>query len=87
MVRHAQATRVTVVLSRTDEKVTLELHDNGRGIRAEDLSNPRALGLLGMHERASLMGGRFRLRGEPGAGTTATLTIPAEFAAQKPSQL
>ena len=85
--RHAQATHVTVALSRTAAEVTLEVHDNGRGIRAEELSHPRALGLLGMHERASLMGGRFRLRGEPGAGTTATLTIPAEFAAQKPSQL
>ena len=84
--RHAQATHVTVALSRTAAEVTLEVHDNGRGIRAEELSHPRALGLLGMHERASLMGGRFRLRGEPGAGTTATLTIPTEFGAQKPSQ-
>ena len=66
VVRHAQATRVTVVLSRTDEKVTLELHDNGRGIRAEDLSNPRALGLLGMHERAALMGGGSACAASPG---------------------
>ena len=85
--RHAQATHVIVALSRTAEEVTLTVHDNGRGIRAEELSHPHSLGLLGMRERASLLGGRFRLRGEPGAGTTATLTIPAEFAAQKPSQL
>ena len=81
--RHAQATRVTVALSGMAAEVTLEVRDNGRGIRAEELSNPQSLGLLGMRERASLLGGRFRLRGEPGAGTVATLTIPAEFAAQE----
>ena len=84
--RHAQATRVTVALSRTANELTVEVSDNGRGIRVEELSHPQSLGLLGMHERASLLGGRFSLRGEPGAGTTATLTIPTEFTALKPRQ-
>ena len=64
--RHAQATHVTVALSRTAAEVTLEVHDNGRGLRAEDLSNPRALGLLGMHERAALMGGGSACAASPG---------------------
>jgi DNA-binding NarL/FixJ family response regulator len=55
--RHAQATHVIVALSRTAEEVTLTVHDNGRGIRAEELSHPQSLGLLGMRERASLLGG------------------------------
>lgn len=77
--RHAQATRIIVALRRTAEHLTLEVMDNGRGIRAEALSDPKSLGLLGMTERASLMGGRLEIHGDPGGGTTATLTIPAKF--------
>jgi len=74
--RHAQATRVLAALSRREGTVTLEVKDNGRGIREGELSNPKSLGLLGITERASLMGGRFEIHGSPGGGTTAALTIP-----------
>ncbi len=76
--RHAQATRVVVSLSQTEESVTLEVKDNGRGIREEELRDPKSLGLLGMTERASLMDGRLDIHAAAGGGTTATLTIPAQ---------
>jgi PAS domain S-box-containing protein len=78
--RHAQATRIVVRLSRTAEFVTLKVTDNGCGIRAEELNDPQSLGLLGITERASLLGGEFRIRGAPGGGTTATLKVPAKRA-------
>ena len=74
--RHAQATWVAVTLRQTEEKVTLEVSDNGRGIREEELRDPQSLGLLGMSERAALMGGSIEISGGPGGGTMAVLTIP-----------
>ena len=78
--RHAQASRVSASLGQTAEHVMLEVKDNGRGIREEELRDPKSLGILGMAERASLMGGRLEIHGATGSGTTATLTIPAKFA-------
>jgi PAS domain S-box-containing protein len=74
--RHAQATRVLVALSQSEEKVTLEVNDNGRGIGKEKWCEPKSLGLLGMTERASHMGGSFNIHRRSDGGTTATLTIP-----------
>jgi PAS domain S-box-containing protein len=76
--RHAQATRVTIALAQQGGSVILEVRDNGRGIREEELVDPNSLGLLGMKERASLMGGRIEVRGAAGAGTKVTLTIPVK---------
>jgi signal transduction histidine kinase len=76
--RHAQATRVTVSLLESDQTIVLEVADNGRGIREDELRDPNSMGLLGMSERASLMGGTIQITGTPGRGTKAVLTIPAK---------
>jgi len=75
--RHASATQVAVTLHQSGEQVVLEVSDNGRGIREEELHDPRSLGLLGMSERASLMGGTLQIARGPSAGTRAVLTILA----------
>ena len=36
---------------------SVKIHDNGRGITAQELDDPRSIGLLGMRERAELIGG------------------------------
>ena len=77
--RHAQASRVAASLVQTAQQVTLEVKDNGRGIREDELRHPKSLGILGMAERASLMGGRIEIHATAGIGTTATLTIPAKL--------
>jgi PAS domain S-box-containing protein len=76
--RHAQASEVNVVLEVQDSNLFLEARDNGRGIRASEFSNPKSLGLLGMRERALLLGGEFNIRGLQGKGTTVTVRIPLE---------
>jgi PAS domain S-box-containing protein len=81
--RHAQATRVTAVLRQEKDQVILEVKDNGRGIRAEEVEGAHSLGLLGMTERASLQGGSFRISGQPGRGTVACLTVPTKPALTK----
>lgn len=76
IVRHASATQVSVLLKKKDGNVVLRVKDNGRGITQEQISAPGSLGLLGMKERAYACGGRFEIAGEPGRGTTVTVTIP-----------
>jgi len=49
------------------------VQDNGKGFRA---ARTRGLGLLGMEERVTRLGGRFRVRSEPGRGTTLSVELP-----------
>ena len=74
--RHANATAVNVKLARDNGDVYLEVRDNGQGIGEEQLSARRSLGILGMRERALLLGGELIIRGAPGKGTTVRAWIP-----------
>jgi signal transduction histidine kinase len=74
--RHAHASRVNVRLESTGKEVILEASDNGRGIRDCDIDGTKSLGLVGMRERALLLGGALELRGVPGKGTTVTVRLP-----------
>ena len=77
VIRHAEATDVDVQLKEEEAQIILEVKDNGRGIRRQEITDPRSMGLLGMRERAALLGGEFsiqRLRG--GKGTRACVAIP-----------
>lgn len=76
IIRHAKATRVDVRLSEERNRLKLEVKDNGLGITPEQISNVRSIGLLGMHERAALLGGEVQIRGVKGHGTNVTLTVP-----------
>jgi PAS domain S-box-containing protein len=76
--RHAEATRVDVRLSREDDNIVLEVRDNGRGIAERQLSSGRSLGILGMRERALLLGGELTIGGQAGKGTTVKLRIPSQ---------
>jgi two-component system, NarL family, sensor histidine kinase UhpB len=77
IIRHAGATHVWVHLKEESGRIIMDVKDNGRGIGPEEISDTRSLGLLGMKERAALMGGEFRIglaRG--GQGTKVTVSIP-----------
>ena len=74
--RHANATRVDVRLAQENGDLILEVHDNGQGIGEEQLSTGSSLGILGMRERALLLGGELTISGEPGKGTTVRVRIP-----------
>jgi two-component system, NarL family, sensor kinase len=75
--RHAEAGRVTVRLVATPDRVRLAVEDDGRGFDASDVPDDRH-GLLGMSERAKMIGGAFEVRSEPGAGTRIEATVPLE---------
>jgi signal transduction histidine kinase len=74
--RHSLATEVDVSLSHCADSVVLEIKDNGKGIKEADISGARSLGLLGMRERAHLLGGELKVSGTPGEGTTVIVRIP-----------
>ena len=74
--RHADATKVKVSLTEEDDKIVLRVTDNGKGISKEQISNPRAFGLLGIRERVRFWQGEFKISGAPGKGTTAVVSIP-----------
>jgi signal transduction histidine kinase len=76
VVRHSQATVVTVRLRLLGATLTLEVSDNGRGITEAELANVKSLGILGMKERAFLLGGSVSVaRGDHG-GTTVRVDLP-----------
>jgi signal transduction histidine kinase len=77
IIRHAGATQVTVHLKERDERIILEVKDNGRGISKDEISNTQSMGLLNMRERAGLLGGDFKISpGTGGKGTKVTVSIP-----------
>jgi PAS domain S-box-containing protein len=73
--RHANATQVNVRLAKEEGSLILEVHDNGKGISKEELVAGRSLGILGMRERALLLGGGLAISGAPGQGTTIEVRI------------
>ena len=78
---HASATRVTLRLSFEQDAVRLSVVDNGVGFVVPPLTalvNAGSLGLLGMQERARLVGGRCQIRSKPGEGTHVTAEIAGE---------
>jgi signal transduction histidine kinase len=77
VVRHANAGAVRITLHERGKVLTLSVKDNGRGISKAQMSNPKAIGLLGMGERARLLGGRLRIGGVQGRGTTVTVQVPS----------
>lgn len=81
IVRHSNATRVEVGLEQNADHVTLEIMDNGKGIEEDKISDPKSLGLIGMRERALLLGGDVSIRGKKGQGTTVTVRIPRDESA------
>lgn len=76
VVRHAQASEVRVSLAVRERTAVLEIRDNGRGVTLEQIADPRSLGLLGMRERAELLGGSVHIAGRHGEGTVLTAVLP-----------
>ncbi len=79
VLRHAQATRVDVLLERRGDQVVAIVEDNGVGFDAEAAQRSGRLGLLGMRERAEMLNGRLMIESAPGAGTTVFVEVPYAY--------
>jgi len=76
VMRHARATEADITLRQQEGSLMLEVRDDGIGITPEEAVGAGSLGLLGLRERARLLGGELAIAGSPGKGTTATVRIP-----------
>jgi signal transduction histidine kinase len=86
--KYAQARSVIVHLAREDDALALEVSDDGIGIAPDALTRSKSHGLLGMRERALLLGGKLDVdRGVNGVGTCVRARIPAPTAAAEPLAL
>ena len=84
--RHASATRVDAVLSQEENRIVLEIRDNGKGFNPDDMANKKTLGLKGMQERAIMIDGDFSIESTPGKGTYIQISIPILITNQEISQ-
>jgi len=79
VVRHADASNVVISIGVEDGMVRASVEDDGRGFAVEaenGASQGRGLGIIGMHERATILGGSVRLESEAGRGTIVTIELP-----------
>jgi signal transduction histidine kinase len=79
--KHAEATQVVITVEFTDGTVEMTVRDNGKGFpqtaRTDELAALGHLGLIGMHERARLLGGTLLIQSQVGLGTKIVVTVPA----------
>ncbi|MGF6368149.1 PAS domain S-box-containing protein [Paraburkholderia sp. RAU6.4a] len=80
--RHAAATRVEVTLVSTAAQLLLHVRDDGCGFDQQVVSRNYSYGLLGMNERARLIGGSLSIDSSPGAGTMVSIHIPLDGGAR-----
>lgn len=73
--KHANASRVVIELNKQTTGLYMKIADNGKGIANKRLENPFSMGLLGMRERANLIGGNLSIDSKEGKGTTIQLRV------------
>ncbi len=76
VLRHSGATEVVSSFFSEDDKLTLEIRDNGIGFDEQKVASKKTLGLLGMKERVLLINGTYDINGRPGKGTSVIITVP-----------
>jgi len=72
--RHSGARTVSVMVRSEPDRLLVSVRDDGKGFVPK---LTRGMGLLGMHERAAHLNGRFQIESEPGHGVTLTIELPA----------
>jgi signal transduction histidine kinase len=90
IVKHAAATSIEFELRKSAQQVELLIRDNGKGFSLDAMKQePRpkgGFGLLGLVERAKLLGGQARIDSTPGVGTTVLVLVPLEQGHAKQSR-
>jgi signal transduction histidine kinase len=78
--RHSKATEIAITITFTDGEVRLGIKDNGIGFKVPPVLSSfyamNKLGMIGMQERAELLGGKLEVQSNPKKGVTVSVTIP-----------
>ena len=76
--RHANATKVRILLTRRQNLIFLQIADNGVGFSPDAVLDEKQYGIRGMSERAEMVGGSFNLKSKVGEGTQIELSLEEE---------
>jgi len=80
--KHANATKVALRIQFQEDKLLVEVHDNGKGFGLSQTLDSAIsvghMGLLGMQQRVEMLGGDIRIKTSEGTGTTITLNLPTQ---------
>lgn len=80
IVKHAEAHNVLLSVEFKDSAIAIEVEDDGKGFDMEavglQMDKAPGLGLLGMKERVTLLGGEFHIESQPGSGTRIDIEVP-----------
>jgi signal transduction histidine kinase len=76
VVRHAQATRIDVLLEKRGQKLIVIVEDNGVGFDPNEAARSGRLGLVGINERVDMLDGTLTIESQPGVGSTLFLEVP-----------
>jgi signal transduction histidine kinase len=79
VLRHAEASKVSVSVAAAGRELRVRIEDNGRGFdprRPRSADRTGGFGLLGMQERVELVGGRWEVESTPGVGTVVSAVLP-----------
>jgi signal transduction histidine kinase len=76
--RHSGAREVNVNICQDNGELILQIQDNGRGISEAEASGMESLGLLGMKERALMIGGEILVTGQKNKGTLVKVKLPLD---------
>lgn len=74
--RHANATMVTASLEKDDKSLYFSIKDDGIGFSLNTISEKKTLGLLGVSERTTLIGGKYEVISKPGSGSEIIISVP-----------
>jgi signal transduction histidine kinase len=86
VLKHAQASRVSVMLEYRNDELLVIVEDNGRGFQPDvslTVNERGGLGLVGIRERVALVSGKFNIESGPGSGATLVIRIPAPASVQQ----
>jgi len=75
--RHAGASQVEIIVTRSAAQLCFEVRDNGKGFDPHAVENRKSFGLVGMRERVAMMDGDFELDSQPGQGARIRVCVPA----------
>lgn len=81
--RHSKASIVKAAIWQEGEKLYLKVEDNGQGFDMSNILNKKTLGLRGIKERTSLIGGTYEIKSNPGSGTSVLISVPLHIAGTK----
>lgn len=76
IVKHADATKISLICKKKNNNCYITIGDNGNGFKKEDYNREKHFGILYIKERIKLLGGKIRLDSAPEKGTVITMSIP-----------